>query len=238
MHSGSAFSVAAQPPGRRVALMLVQGALVMGLLGAVLFGAAGTLDWPRAWRLLGVYALGYAVSTSLLFLRVPELVDERRKPHPGVKPWDRRLVQAYQAMYFPTFAVSGLDWRFGWSAVPASVPLVALAAIIVFFALITWAPLVNPHLETYVRIQTERGHSVIDRGPYRIIRHPTYAALALFFLAVPLALGSWWGLAPGGIAAGLVVARTALEDRTLRAELPGYDAYARRVRYRLLPGAW
>ncbi|MCC6800172.1 MAG: isoprenylcysteine carboxylmethyltransferase family protein [Anaerolineae bacterium] len=238
MRSGTAFSVTAQPPGKRIALMLAQGALVIGLLGAVLFGAAGTLDWPRAWRLLGVYALGYVVSTSLLFLRVPELIDERRKAHPGVKPWDRPLVLAYQVMYFPTFAVSGLDRRLGWSAVPASVSLVALVAVIGFFVLITWAPLVNRYLETYVRIQTERGHTVIDDGPYRVIRHPTYAGLALFFLAVPLSLGSWWGLVPGGIAAALVVVRTALEDRTLRAELPGYDAYARRVRYRLLPGIW
>lgn len=231
-------SLREMPLSRRIALGAAQGALVIGLLALVLFGAAGTLDWRRGWTLLALYAAGYAVSTTLLFARVPELLDERRKKHPNVKRWDKPLVLAYQVMYFPTFAVSGLDRRYGWSDVPPGLSLVALAGVAVFFALITWAPLVNPHLETYLRIQTERDHTVVDRGPYRLIRHPAYAGLALFFLALPLSLGSWWGLAPGSIAAGLVLVRTAREDRTLRAELPGYDAYARRVRFRVVPGVW
>lgn len=226
------------PVSRRIALGFAQGALVIGLLAIVLFGAAGTLDWLRAWMLLGVYALGYAISTTLLFVRVPDLMDERRKQHDGVKRWDRPLVLAYQVMYFPTFAVSGLDRRLGWSDVPLGVSLIALAGVAVFFLLVTWAPLVNPHLETYLRIQTERDHAVVDRGPYRLLRHPTYAALALFFLALPVSLGSWWGMVPGAIAAALVLIRTALEDRTLRAELPGYRAYAQRVRFRIVPGVW
>ncbi len=107
-----------------------------------------------------------------------------------------------------------------------------------FFVLVTWVPLVNPHLETYLRIQTERDHTVIDRGPYQYLRHPAYAGLAHFFLALPLSLGSWWGIVPGAIAAALVLIRTAREDRTLRAKLPGYSAYAQRVRFRILPGVW
>lgn len=226
------------PVSRRIALVFAQGAPVIGLLAIVLFGAAGTFDWLRAWMLLGVYALGYAISTTLLFVRVPDLMDERRKKHDGVKRWDRPLVLAYQVMYFPTFAVCGLDRRLGWSDVPLGVSLIALAGVAVFFLLVTWAPLVNPHLETYLRIQTERDHAVVDRGPYRLLRHPTYAALALFFLALPVSLGSWWGLAPGAVAAALVLIRTALEDRALRAELPGYSAHAQRVRFRLVPGVW
>lgn len=165
-------SLQEMPLSRRLALGVVQGALVIGLLALVLFAAAGTLDWPRAWLLLAVYATGYAISTTLLFIRVPELIDERRKPHADVKRWDKPLVLAYQAMYFPTFAVSGLDRRYGWSNVPLGVSLVALAGVAVFFLLVTWAPLVNPHLETYLRIQTERDHTVIDRGPYQFSATP------------------------------------------------------------------
>ena len=226
------------PVSRRIALVFVQGAAVIGLLALVLFGTAGTLDWPRGWLLLALYAACYATSTMLLFVRVPDLIDERRKKHAGVKRWDKPLVLAYQVMYFPTFGISGLDQRYGWSDVPLGVSLVTLAGVAVFFALVTWAPLVNPHLETYLRIQTERDHTVIDRGPYQYLRHPAYAGLALFFLALPLSLGSWWGIVPGAIAAALVLIRTAREDRTLRAKLPGYSAYAQRVRFRILPGVW
>ena len=110
--------------------------------------------------------------------------------------------------------------------------------IVVFFWLITWAPLANAHLETYVRIQTERDHRVCDTGPYRFIRHPAYVGLALFFVALPISLGSLWGLVPGTAAVALLIIRTALEDRTLQRELPGYAAYAQRVRFRWIPGVW
>ena len=121
---------------------------------------------------------------------------------------------------------------------PLGAALPGLALIVGYFAVATWAPLVNPHLETYVRIQADRGHRVIDGGPYRVVRHPTYAGLALFFLGIPLSLGSLWGLLPAAIAVTLLIVRTALEDRTLLAELDGYAAYSQRVRFRWIPGIW
>ena len=103
---------------------------------------------------------------------------------------------------------------------------------------LTWAQAVNKFFEPSVRIQTDRGHHVIDTGPYRIIRHPGYAFGFAFFLGIPLALGALWGLIPAMIMSGFVVVRTVLEDRTLQNELPGYKEYAQRVRYRLVPGIW
>ena len=97
---------------------------------------------------------------------------------------------------------------------------------------------VNKFFEPSVRIQTDRGHHVIDTGPYAIIRHPGYAFGFAFFLGIPLALGSLWGLIPAIIMSALLVVRTVLEDRTLQNELPGYKQYAERVRYRLVPGVW
>lgn len=222
----------------KLVLLVVQGALIIGLLAVVLFCSAGTLDWAQAWRLLAVYTVCYLISTTLLWLKVPALIDARRTKHSGVRRWDRLLVLGYEVMYFPMFVVAGLNRRFEWSRLPSWVTVAALVLIVAFFFLITWAPLVNAHLETYVRIQTDRGHTVIDSGPYAVVRHPAYAGLALFFVGLPLALGSLWSLIPGGVAVLLLAVRTALEDRTLLAELPGYRDYAQRVRWRWFPAVW
>lgn len=105
-------------------------------------------------------------------------------------------------------------------------------------AVTCWAQAVNPFFEPGVRIQSERHQRVIDSGPYRFVRHPGYVAALLLFFGMALALGSYWALLPAALAAALLVLRTAWEDRLLQAELPGYADYARRVRWRLLPGLW
>jgi protein-S-isoprenylcysteine O-methyltransferase Ste14 len=104
--------------------------------------------------------------------------------------------------------------------------------------LVVWATASNAYFSQIVRIQTERGHSVATGGPYRIVRHPSYIGVILVYVATAIALGSWWALIPGGLCAGLIVIRTALEDRTLLTELPGYTQYAQKTRYRLIPGLW
>jgi protein-S-isoprenylcysteine O-methyltransferase Ste14 len=96
----------------------------------------------------------------------------------------------------------------------------------------------NAFLSTRVRIQEDRGHRVVTTGPYRMVRHPMYAATIIGFAGVSLLLGSWWAFVPGAVCTVLFIIRTALEDRTLQAELPGYKDYAARTRYRLLPGVW
>jgi protein-S-isoprenylcysteine O-methyltransferase Ste14 len=102
----------------------------------------------------------------------------------------------------------------------------------------TWAPLVNRHLETYIRIQKDREHNVCDKGPYRYIRHPAYSGLILLFISIPVSLGSWLGLIPALVAVVLVSIRTFLEDTILKKELPGYIEYSNYVRYRLIPRVW
>jgi protein-S-isoprenylcysteine O-methyltransferase Ste14 len=104
--------------------------------------------------------------------------------------------------------------------------------------LFSWAMASNKYFSTCVRIQIDRGHTVATSGPYRYIRHPGYVGYTVSFLGMSLALGSLWAIIPAGLIACLLVVRTALEDRTLQDELPGYKDYAQRVRYRLLPGIW
>ncbi len=105
-------------------------------------------------------------------------------------------------------------------------------------AITAWAMAVNPFFSSVVRIQTDRGHHVVAAGPYRYVRHPGYAGMELVTLAGPILLGTLWGLVPAAVVGGAFALRAALEDRTLRDELPGYTAYAASVRSRLLPGIW
>jgi protein-S-isoprenylcysteine O-methyltransferase Ste14 len=98
--------------------------------------------------------------------------------------------------------------------------------------------LVNTHFETVVRIQADRGHRVVTTGPYGLVRHPGYVGVSLLALGTPLIVGSAYGLIPAALTVITLVVRTALEDRTLGAELPGYADYAAQTRHRLLPGIW
>ena len=116
--------------------------------------------------------------------------------------------------------------------------IAALIVSIVGYAITVWATSSNAFFSQVVRIQSERGHSVVNSGPYKYVRHPAYLGAILYELAVPVLLASWWALIVGGLNVILFVLRTALEDRTLQVELIDYEAYANRVNYRLLPGIW
>jgi protein-S-isoprenylcysteine O-methyltransferase Ste14 len=140
---------------------------------------------------------------------------------------------------FPLVIVAGLDHRFGWSPVfPTWLIIVGIFLIALGYAFATWALVENRFFSSMMRIQTDRGHVVCDSGPYRIVRHPGYAGSLLAMPGIVLALGSVWTFIPVGIALVVSVIRTALEDRTLQEELPGYREYASRVRYRLFPGVY
>jgi protein-S-isoprenylcysteine O-methyltransferase Ste14 len=221
---------------RAVARRVIQVLLQFALIGVLLFGSAGRLDWGWAWAYLGVSA---GVLICNLRILPPELIAERGRGGEGIKRWDKVLtgISVLPALAAPIIA--GLDVRLGWSPpLGPAVHLAGLAAFALGEACFSWAMASNPFFSGNVRIQTERGHQVAKSGPYRFVRHPGYIAFIVFSLAVPLALGSVWALVPAGVTACLFVIRTALEDQTLKAELPGYASYADEVRYRLIPGLW
>ncbi|GGO86252.1 hypothetical protein GCM10011348_36680 [Marinobacterium nitratireducens] len=140
---------------------------------------------------------------------------------------------------FPVVIVAGLDHRYRWSP-EFELWLVVVGFVLIAFgyAFAAWALAENRFFSSVVRIQTDRGHAVCDSGPYRFVRHPGYAGNILALFGIVLALGSVWTLIPAAVATIIGVIRTALEDRTLQLELPGYRDYARRVRYRLIPGIY
>ncbi|HOL72950.1 MAG TPA: isoprenylcysteine carboxylmethyltransferase family protein [Bryobacteraceae bacterium] len=210
------------------------------LLACAYFVPAGGAGFAMAWALLGLYVFGMAVTTALLLARNPGLIAERAAMHAGAKRWDKPFA-AILGLLGPaaTWLVAGLDARFGWTPhFPREAQLATLVIAALGYALTSWAMVSNPFFSGFVRIQKERGHRVASGGPYRIVRHPGYVGILTLALATPFVLGSVWALIPAGLTAVAGVIRTALEDRTLRRELDGYEAYARAVRYRLVPGIW
>jgi protein-S-isoprenylcysteine O-methyltransferase Ste14 len=209
------------------------------VLAAILFIAAGRWDWLMGWIYMAMYACVTVIAVLVVPLD-PDLIAERTQIKEGVKEWDKRITVVGSVLYpLAILIVAGLDVRFGWSPhIPLALQLAALLVAALGNLLSIWATAVNRFYGRFVRIQKERGHSVISDGPYRAIRHPGYLGQIIFSLASALALGSLWALIPCGLFALLLVVRTALEDRTLQDELEGYKAYTHRVHYRLIPYVW
>jgi protein-S-isoprenylcysteine O-methyltransferase Ste14 len=213
--------------------------LMFATLAAALVLPSGRLDWWEAWLFLGVYYLVAVASMVEMLHRDPALAAERGRLRPEARRWDQIIVALNSLLTVGLYVVIGLDaGRYGWSHVPIAVRLFALLGLLPAFGLPTWASRTNTYLAGLVSIQEDRGHQAVTQGPYRFVRHPMYLGMIFYDLCVPLLLGSWWGLLVGAAMIVLVLVRTALEDRTLRAGLPGYKAYAERVRFRLIPGVW
>jgi protein-S-isoprenylcysteine O-methyltransferase Ste14 len=217
------------------------GAQRMGLslvFAALLFAAAGNPLWVRAWVFVLV---GFVMEVGTLFLlskRVPETLHHRGIMHPDVKAFDKVFALGWLGLFLLTPIVAGIDERFHLSSIPMTMLYLGVALLTGSYLFGTWAMIENEHFEQFVRIQVDRDHRVVTSGPYRIVRHPGYAGAILGALCTPFILGSWWTCVPVGAVALLFIIRTALEDRTLRTELEGYEAYTQRVRYRLFPGLW
>jgi len=221
----------------RIRKRFVQVFATIAIQAGVLFLSAGELDWLWAWVYIGIYLVGVSINAALLLRYSPETIAERAEVK-GAKGWDKVISGLGALMYFVFIPlVAGLDTRFGWTGpVGLALHVTGAVAFALGEALFSWAMLSNAYFSTMVRIQ--KGHVICTTGPYRFVRHPGYDGAILQMLALPLMLGSLWALVPGGLAASLMVVRTVLEDGTLLEELAGYEEYAQRVRYRLLPGLW
>jgi protein-S-isoprenylcysteine O-methyltransferase Ste14 len=217
---------------------IVQVLVSILLIGVLLFLSAGRLDWLWGWLFLAGWLL-LMLPSAVVMSRFPDLINERGRRAENIKGWDKVLMGIYSLLLFATPVVAGLDAvRFGWSAMPLALHVIGVVLSIPAMIMPLWAMSANAYLSTMVRIQDDRGQQVVTTGPYRYVRHPMYVGTVFFGLCIPLFLGSWWAFIPCGLIVVIFIIRTALEDRTLREELPGYAEYAQRVRYRLLPGIW
>jgi protein-S-isoprenylcysteine O-methyltransferase Ste14 len=223
-----------------IARLLLQNLIWIAAMGALLLVPAGTLHWPAAWLFLATM-LGLGLGSGLYLAKVdPGLLEERmRSPvQPDQPRADKIFLGVLAAAACGWFVAHGLDHRLhggemGW-------PLQALGWLLLLAStgFILWVMRSNSFAAPVVRVQAERGHRVIDTGPYALVRHPMYSGAALFFAGMPLLLGSWWGLLLAPLLVGLFAIRAVIEEDALRDGLPGYADYTARVRYRLIPGVW
>jgi len=191
-------------------------------IGALLFLAAGTLDWPGAWIFMAEFVVGGIAVTLWLAWRDPGLLKERMAGpfQKGQVFWDKVFIGFIIVVWFGWLVLMALDAkRWELSHMPDALKVVGVAAPV-------------------IKIQKERGQHVISTGPYAIVRHPMYAGGALYMIGMPLLLGSGLGLLILPLLLGALSVRIFIEEATLRKGLPGYGEYTRRVRYRLVPGAW
>jgi protein-S-isoprenylcysteine O-methyltransferase Ste14 len=208
---------------------------------ALLFVAAGTVQWPAGWVFMAeMGGLGLAVGLWLAH-HDPALLAERMSAgfQATQKTWDKVFMATLFVLWNGWLVLMAFDAvRFRWSQVPIWVQAVGavLIALCMYVFYLTFRE--NTYAAPVVKIQAERGHQVVTTGPYALVRHPMYAGAVLLFIGIPLLLGSWYGLAAVLVMVALLVVRIVMEERTLTNELAGYREYAARVRWRLAPGIW
>jgi protein-S-isoprenylcysteine O-methyltransferase Ste14 len=220
---------------------VVQTVLWLAVVGVILFASAGDWYWPQAWTFLGEIGVSAFLLVSWLARHDPALLKSRTSSpfHRDQRLWDRLFMIGAGIAVVGWMVLAGLDARrFRWSSLPFLAQ--GLGAILVAACMIlSWQVFrANSFAAPQVRIQAERGQVVVTTGPYRMVRHPMYAAAIIYFIGVPLLLGSAWALLPVPLFIAAFGARAIGEERMLRQSLPGYDAYADRVRFRFMPGIW
>lgn len=222
---------------RRLALQLTAFFL---LLGGALFLSAGRLDWTAGWAFLIIYLAYILGSTLWMHRNDPGLLAERANAERGkVRPVERLFFVLARVGAIALYVTAGLDaGRFGWSNVPAGLRVLGWVMGLVGAYMIFWVMRTNTFASAVVRLQSDRGHRVVEDGPYRFVRHPMYVGNLSLFLGLPLLLGSWWAFLPAVALALTFVFRAAMEDHFLHKNLAGYAEFATRTRYRLIPGVW
>jgi protein-S-isoprenylcysteine O-methyltransferase Ste14 len=220
--------------------LLIQNVIWIVGMGALLFASAGTLHWPAAWVFLGTMAVLGLISGLWLARIDPALLAERMNPMmQGAQPAsDKIFMVVFGFAALSWFILIGLERRANVSDMPVALQTLGLLLLVLSTGFVLWVMRENSFAAPVIKIQTERGHRVIDSGPYAWVRHPMYSGTILFFAGMPLLLGSWWGLIMAPLFVVLFGFRARLEERALVAGLPGYADYLTRVPYRLIPGIW
>ena len=208
------------------------------LMGVALFVPAGTAGWVRAWIFCVAFTAAVLIAMAALWKVNPEIFSARSRVQPGTMKLDYVFIVIAFAGFLAIFPVSGLDYRYKLAQTPDWLSWVSYLPFFLGFGGATWAQAVNRFFEPGIRIQDDRGQTVVDTGPYAIVRHPGYLSGFVLAVSIPLCLGSWWGLLPASIFVLGLIPRTLFEEHVLTKGLPGYDAYKARVRYRWIPGVW
>ena len=226
---------AAPDLGRRAA---EANAKFLVALAVMVFLAAGTLVYWQGWLFLADFA-AWSVGTSIYFYyRDPALLEKRMRAGPAAEtePVQKRIQLFTSVVMIALILVSALDYRFGWSTVPVWVVISGNLLISAGFLFIVFVLRENTFASATIQVSEDQ--KVVSTGPYALVRHPMYAAVLPLTSGIPLALGSWWGLLIVPLIFIGLILRLIDEEGQLRRNLPGYEDYFRKVRYRLFPGIW
>lgn len=223
-------------PAKVAVALMLEGAL----FALILFVSAGSFSWPAGWAFLLLFFAPAAWATVRLAKRDPALLEERmRVTGDKAQPlWDKIFLALIAAAFLGWLVLMGLDARFGWSYVGFGLQVAGALAMLGGIWAVDRVFAENTFAAPLVKVQAERGHKVIDTGPYAIVRHPMYSGGAVFLLGCALVLGSWWGVLGAAVLTAAIGWRALGEEATLARDLPGYTEYMRKVRWRLAPGLW
>jgi protein-S-isoprenylcysteine O-methyltransferase Ste14 len=227
----------ARPSWRAAVLpvILFRLAAGVGVIAGLVLWPAGTFDYPQAWVYLAALFGPTLLIGAYLYWRDPELLERRMRTRETENP-QRTVVAVFVVLLLMLYVVPGFDHRYGWSHIPAWLSLLADVAILIGFLLFILTIRENRFASRVIEVQ--EGQTVISTGPYALVRHPMYLAMILIFGFTPLALGSFWGLLPALPVPLLLAKRIENEEQLLRRDLAGYDAYTRKVRFRMVPFIW
>ena len=221
-------------------LLVGEFLLLFLIIALPLFLAAGTLAWPTGWAFLILFCGSLASLMLWLCRHNPALLKERMAlSQPGQKAWDKvfsLLLYVFSIFWLILMPLDGV--RFHWSLVPLWLQIAGVLLLLCSFYIFYRTFRENSYLSPVVRIQEDRGQTVISTGPYQYVRHPMYSAFLFFIPGTALLLGSWYGLLLALLIVGMIAVRAVLEERTLQQELQGYDTYMAQVKYRLVPRVW
>lgn len=214
---------------------LTKVALGFVLIGALLFLPAGTLAFAGAWRLFAALFIPMLVVGAATAILSPDLL-RRRLASKEERTTQQGVVRYTGLLFIISFVVAGLDFRFGWSAMPMGVVWTATILFLVGYAL--YGEVMRENIWLSRNITVEQGQQVVSTGLYGIVRHPMYTSTILMFLAMPLVLGSYWATLPMVLYIPIIAIRIKDEEQLLHSDLAGYTEYCDRVRWRLLPYIW
>ena len=220
--------------------LVIRFILAFAIMAVIFFGTAGTLNWPEAWAYILLQLLISTAMTAWLKQHDPELMKSRMSfLKPTLQNRDKLFAMLCILLFIPYLLLPGLDAvRYGWSAIPLPVQLAGFAGFLWSMWLIFRTMQENSFASPIVEVQKERGHKVIDTGPYAYVRHPMYSGFIVYMICLPLALGSLWTILIAILISLSLLIRIFFEEKTLHAELEGYTAYCECVRFRLVPGVW
>ena len=231
----NATSTLAADPARLKRMVAVRIALAGPLLAAMFFLPAGTLDYWQAWAYLAVLLTPMCFVVAYFMKKDPQVL-ERRMRMKEKEPEQKAIIKWSYPLFLAAFLLPGLDRRFGWSAVPAWLVLAADIIVLAAYGMVFLVMRENRFLSRVVEVESQQ--RVISSGPYAVVRHPMYAAVMPLYFFSPLALGSFWALLPAAFIPAILVARLLNEEKVLGREMSEYRKYARRVKFRLIPGIW